>query len=109
MREVRGGSKRFLAAFPQLANLITETHQAAGWRASYKFTTQYRFIIGPTLAELWGGGRGRAAPTSPFKVIFHGIGFCEHHHAELRFVARVTTKQPPDILLFSSGRWYFLE
>lgn len=33
---------RSLAAFPQLANLITETH----WPASYKFTTQYRFIIG---------------------------------------------------------------
>lgn len=56
----RSGSKRFLAAFPQLANLITETHQAAGWRASYKFTTQYRFIIGPTLAELLRGrSRGK--------------------------------------------------
>lgn len=84
----RSGSKRFLAAFPQLANLITETHQAAGWRASYKFTTQYRFIIGPTLAELWGRGRARWGSLD-VKVIFHGIGFCEHHHAGLRFVARV--------------------
>lgn len=92
-RERRWVSKR-IEAFPQLANLITETHQAAGWRASYKFTTQYRFIIGPTLAELLRGrsrgkeGRGQPRRHRSKWYSMESVS-ASTTAAGLRFVARV--------------------